>query len=206
MHTDLRGDSVSFGEANEYCSKTFKGEDFSGENISSKEFEGCTFVECNFTEARFNRCKFSECEFSKCNLSVVKVEYSKFSDVLFRDSKAIGIDWTKVAWPRLIFSSPIKFYDSIINDCSFFGLSLQDLVIEACVAHNVDFRGGDFSNSNFKYTDFGGSMFSDTNLSRTDFSDATNFDIDIFTNKLKKAKFDRFEAIRLLGSLEIELV
>lgn len=193
-------------EEKEYWSKTFKDQDFSGENIAAKQFEGCTFVGCNFTEASFNRCNFVECVFEKCNLSVVQIEYSKFSDVIFRDSKVIGINWTKVAWPRLIFSSPIKFFNTIINDSSFYGLSLQDLVIEGCVAHNVDFREGDFSNSNFKFTDFSGSIFSETNLSRADFSDATNFDIDVFRNKLKKAKFDRFEAIRLLDFLEIELV
>ena len=79
-------------------------------------------------------------------------------------------------------------------------------MIEQCVARNVDFRAGDFSNASFKNTDLGGAMFSDTNLTKSDFTDATNFHIDIFKNKLKKAKFDRFEAVRLLESLEIEIV
>lgn len=197
---------MSIGDEKEFFSKTFKGESFAGDIIYSKEFEGCTFIECNFTEAVFDRCNFIECEFTKCNLSVMKIEYSKFSDVLFHDSKAIGIDWTKAAWPRLMFSSPIKFYNSIINDSSFYGLSLQDLVLEGCSAKNVDFRDGDFSNANFKYTEFGNSMFSDTNLTRADFTDATDFDIDIFRNNLKKAKFCRFEAINLLGCLDIDLV
>jgi uncharacterized protein YjbI with pentapeptide repeats len=141
---------MSITEADEYYSKTFKGEDFSGAQIDSKEFDGCSFIDCNFTEAIFSKCKFVDCEFLKCNLSVVQMEYSKFSDVNFRDSKVIGINWTKVAWPRMMFTSPIKFYDSIINESSFFGLSLQDLVIESCVAHNVDFREGDFSHSIFR--------------------------------------------------------
>ena len=197
---------MNIGEGKEFWSKTFEGEDFSGREISSKEFEGCTFVSCNFSESVFKKCNFVECEFSKCNLSVAKLEYSKFADVLFRESKLIGIDWTKVAWPRLIFSSPIKFFDCNVSDSSFYGLSLHDLVIENYLAHNVDCREGDFSHSNFKYTDCSGSMFSETNLSNADFSDATDFDIDIFSNQLKKAKFDRFEAVRLLGSLDIELV
>ncbi len=197
---------MSITEEKEYLSKTFEGEDFSGETLSSKEFDGCTFVGCNFSETVFNRCKFIDCEFSKCNLSVAKIQYSKFSDVEFVGSKVIGIDWTKAAWLRLMFSSPIKFYDSIISESSFYGLTLQDLVVESCVAHNVDFREGDFSHANFKCTDFSGAMFSDTNLTSADFSDATEFDIDILRNKLKKAKFDRFEAVRLLGCLDIELI
>ena len=137
---------------------------------------------------------------------MVKNEYSKYSDVCFRDSKLIGIDWTKVAWPKFIFDSPVKFYKSILNDCSFYGLSLQDLVLEECKAHNVDFREGNFSNSNFTYTDLSGSFFGNTNLSGVDFSEATDYDIDIYRNIIEKAKFSRFEAVSLLDSLDIELV
>ena len=157
-------------------------------------------------EATFDRCKFVESEFVKCNLSVARMEYSKFSDVTFRGCKALGVDWTKAVWPRLVFSSPINFHESVINDSSFYGLSLQDMAIEGCTAYNIDFRNGDFSNANFTHSDFTGSIFSDTNLTKANFVDAVNFDIDVFKNKIKKAKFDRFEAVRLLGSLEIELV
>ncbi len=191
---------------NEYCSENFKNLDFSEVEIYSKDFDGCIFEKCNFSEAIFNRCNFVDCEFINCNLSIVKMEYSKFSDVCFRDSKLIGINWTKVAWPRLIFNSPIKFYKSILNDCSFYGLSLQDLVLEECKAHNVDFREGDFSNSNFIYSDLSGCLFDNTNLSGADFSEATDYDINIYRNTIKKAKFSRFEAVSLLNSLEIELV
>ncbi|NYS77721.1 pentapeptide repeat-containing protein [Halomonas glaciei] len=97
----------------EYWSESFKDLDFSGVEIFSKGFDSCIFEKCNFSEATFNRCNFVDCEFANCNLSVVKMEYSKFSDVCFRDSKLIGVDWTKAAWPRLIFSSPVKFYNSI---------------------------------------------------------------------------------------------
>ncbi|MCG7547549.1 pentapeptide repeat-containing protein [Pseudoalteromonas sp. Of7M-16] len=197
---------MNIGEEYEYWDTTFEQEDFSGEKIASKTFEGCKFLSCNFSEAVLNRCTFIDCEFTKCNLSMLRIQYSKFTDVIIRDSKAIGIDWTKVAWPRLVFSSPIKFYDCMINDSSFYGLSLQDFVLDSCVARNVDFRDGDFSNAQFSHSDLKGSVFYDTNLSGADFSHATDFDIDIFNNNLKKAKFDRFEAIRLLGCLEIELV
>ncbi len=73
-------------------------------------------------------------------------------------------------------------------------------------AHHVDFREGDFSNANFTYTDFTGCLFGNTNLTGADFSDATGYDIDIYQNVIKRAKFSRFEAVRLLDSLEIELV
>lgn len=206
MHFKERRDLVISEEKSEYWSEKFKDLDFSGIEISSKEFDGCTFEKCDFSDATFKRCNFVDCEFTSCNLSNIKLEYSKFSDICFRDSKLIGINWTKVSWPSLMFSSPIKFYKSMLNDSSFFGLSLQDLVLEECKAHNVDFREGDFSNANFTYTDLSGSFFANTNLSAADFSEATDYDIDIYQNTIKKAKFSRFEAVRLLDSLEIELV
>ncbi|NQY26347.1 MAG: pentapeptide repeat-containing protein [Piscirickettsiaceae bacterium] len=206
MTLTKRRSLVDLDEKDEYWSENFKNLDFSGQEISSKEFDGCTFEKCNFSEATFKRCNFVDCEFINCNLSIVKMEYSTFSDVCFKDSKLIGINWTQAAWPGLIFTSPIKFYKSILNESSFYGLSLQDLVLEECKAHNVDFREGDFSNSNFTHTELSGSIFANTNLSGADFSEATDYDIDIYQNILKKAKFSRFEAIRLLDSLEIELV
>ncbi len=190
----------------EYWSEQFRNLDCIGVEIASKEFEGCTFENCDFSDAIFKHCNFVDCEFVGCNLSNVKIEYSKYADVSFRDSKLIGINWTKATWPGLIFTSPIKFYTSILNDCSFYGLSLQELVLEECRARDVDFRDGDFSKSNFTYTDFTGSFFGKTNLSGADFTEATNYDIDIYQNRIEKARFSRFEAVRLLDSLEIELV
>lgn len=189
----------------EYWSESFQQKNVSGEVISAKEFEGCTFTKCDFTEATFNRCNFVDCEFIDCNLSLVKFDYSRFSDVSFRGSKLIGINWTKAAWSRLIFSSPVAFYTSILNDSSFFGLSLHDLVLQECKAHNLDFREGDFSHANFTYTDLTGSFFNNNNLSGADFSEALNYDINLYKNTLKNAKFSRFEAIRLLDCLDIEL-
>lgn len=190
----------------EYQSERFKGLDFSNQEIAAIEFDDCQFEQCNFSEATLRRCKFVDCDFLGCNLSNVQLEYSKFSEVCFRDSKLIGIDWTKVAWPKFIFASPIKFYQSILNDSSFNGLVLQELVLEECKVHHVDFRDGDFTLANFTYTDLTASLFAKTNLTSADFSEASNYDINIFNNIIKKATFSRYEVIRLLDSLEIELV
>ena len=202
----MSGVTFSLKEKSEYWSETFEDMDFSHSTVDSKEFDGCTFKKCNFSEAILKRCNFVECDFINCNLSLVKIEYSKFSDVSFHESKLIGIDWTRVAWPKYTFSTPIKFYKSLLNDCSFYGLTLQELVFEECKANDVDLREGDFSNANFTYSDFTGSLFSNTNLSGADFTEATGYDIDIYQNKIKQTKFSRFEAVRLLEGLDIELV
>jgi len=153
-------------EIDEYLSKNFKSLSLSSKELVSKELDGCTFKECDFSEAILNKRKFIDCHFVKCNLSLIKIEQSKFLDVSFEECKAIGVDWTKASWSSFALISPIKFYKSIINDSSFFGLSLQEIEIEECKAHDVDFREGNFSG----------------------------------------AKFSRYEAIRLLESLGVELV
>ena len=197
---------MAFDEKGQYWSQTFKDLDFSNQEIELKEFDGCAFEGCDFSEAILKRCRFIDCEFIKCNLSNLHIEYSKFSDVAFYESKLIGIDWTKASWPRVALHATVKFHQSLMNDCSFFGLQLQEIVLEECKAHSVDFREGDFSHANFRHSDLSGSLFNNTVLSDADFSEATAYDINIHTNNIKRAKFSRFEAVRLLDCLEIELV
>lgn len=190
----------------EYVSQSFNNLNLSGKELTSKEFDGCTFTECDLSEAILTKSKFSDCHFIRCNLSLIKVEQSQFFDVVFEECKAIGIDWTRATWSQYVFCSPIKFYKSIINDSSFLGLSLEEIEIEECKAHDVDFREGNFTDANFSYTDFTNSLFNKTNLSAANFTEAVNYTIDVYLNNIKKAKFSRYEAIKLLDSLGIELV
>ena len=197
---------TSFTNEKDYLSKTFSNISAIDQEICNIEFEGCHFRDCNFTESIFKKCRFIECTFTRCNLSVIKVPQCQFTDVVFDECKLVGIDWTTASWPRLVFSVSLKFNKCIINDSSFFGLNLDEIAMEECKAHDVDFRDGSFCRAVFTYTDFTNSLFGKTNLSGADFSEATNYDIDIFNNKISKAKFSRYEAVRLLNSLDIELV
>src|SRR6187431_523865 len=197
---------MNIENSNEYLSKTFDGLDATGESFTEIVFENCIFQQCNFSDRRFYKCKFVDCVFTASNLSNINVDYSKFFDTSFNQSKLVGVDWTKADWPRFNFTAPISFNECIINDSSFFGLALSELVLEHCKAHDVDFRSGTFTKAKFSYTDFTNSLFMKTNLREADFSEAENYDIDIFNNEIKAARFSRHEAVRLLNSLDIELV
>lgn len=164
------------------------------------------FQNCEFTGATFRKCSFINCTFSQCNLSVIKVPQSQFINTNFSECKMIGVDWSRAAWPRLVFSISLQFHQCILDGSSFLGLTLDEMVLEECKAHDVDFREASFCRAIFRTTDFAQSLFDKTNLSSADFSEATNYDIDIFNNKISKAKFSRYEASRLLNSLDIELV
>ncbi len=197
---------MSLENKTEYYSKKFDGLNLIGASFSEIVFEGCLFQQCNFSDARFYKCKFVDCEFSASNLSNAKLDYSRWIDVNFKESKLVGVDWTKADWPRFNLSASISFSECIISDSSFYGLSLSEMELTHCKVHDVDFRNANFSKSSFIYSDFTNSLFMKTNLQEVDFSEAENYDINIFNNDIKFAKFSRMEAVRLLHCLEIELV
>ncbi len=184
----------------------FRGLDLSSEEIISKEFDDCTFVNCDFSEARFRHCIFEDCRFIKCNLSVLKVDSSRFSNVVFEESKLSGIDWTKAAYSDILPDAPYTFINCILDYSSFYGLALQTLVMRTCKAYDVDFRESDLLQADFRETDFTDTLFRHTNLAGTDFTLAENYTIDIRINTITGAKFSRYEAFSLLEGLEITLV
>jgi uncharacterized protein YjbI with pentapeptide repeats len=197
---------IIFEQDNEFVEQVFTGLACTGMEFTAKQFDGCTFRDCDFSEAVFRKCRFIDCQFIQCNLSVAKVPQSRFSDVGFEACKLVGIDWTKAAWSSLSLASPIAFRQCILNDSSFFGLELKELVMADCKAHDTDFRECMLSEADFGYTDLAHSLFNRTNLTRANFAEARNYDIDILVNEIKGAKFCRHEAVRLLDGLGIELV
>ena len=195
-----------FEDNNDYVSETYTGLDISQQTLEGIEFDGCNFRSCDFTETTFKHCKFIDCDFEQCNLSNCKLGYSKFSDVSFKGSKLIGIDWNQATWPSFSMPASIRFDQCIINNSSFSGMDMESLHLNECKAHEVDFREAKLSESDFRFTDFSYSQFSKTDLSEADFSDAFNYDINIFSNNIKGAKFSRIEAVSLLEGIGIELV
>ena len=195
-----------FALEKEFYNKEFTDLTCSGQKIHEAEFDNCTFVDCDFYELAFNGSKFSECKFIKCNLSLINVVNCQFSNVEFADCKMLGIDWTKAYWRGLALGLPLAFKNCLINSSSFYGLKLHEILIGDCIAHDVDFREADLTLASFTGTDLSNSLFSNTNLISADFYSATNYDIDLNTNKIDDAKFCRYEAVRLLESLGINLV
>ena len=190
----------------EYFDKSFNKLQLNSLTIVACEFEECEFNECDFSEAIFKNCKFINCSFRSCNLSLLKVPYTSFFEINFMECKLVGVDWTKASWPSFNLDSDLKFSKCILNDSSFFGLTLNELEFDECKLYDVDFREGNFANSSMVYCDFTNSLFMHTNLQSVDFTESCNFNIDVLENRIAKAKFSRYEALNLLDSLGIELV
>lgn len=190
----------------QYFAQSFKNLALQDLLCVGSEFEECTFVDCNFSSAVFERCNFINCSFSGCQLSLASLPYTRLFGVSFTECKLVGVDWTRATWSEYHKDFEISFRQSILNDSSFFGLTLQGLILDECKVQDVDFREGDFSHAVMTYSDFTHSVFMRTNLQSADFTEATQYSINVLENQLQGAKFSKFEAVYLLESLGIELV
>ncbi len=188
-----------------YINQHFKDLDLPASVFEDREFDNCLFIKCNLSDVQFKNCKFYECTFTDCNLSLLKVNGCSFTDVEFESCKAIGINWTAAAWSRLKLKSPFSFKECILNDSTFFGLSISEIKMINCKAHDVDFQEADCSHADFSSTDFHNSLFNKTNLTEANFSDAVNYNINIYFNEIKHAKFTLPDVMNLLNSLDIEI-
>ncbi len=189
-----------------YLDACFERLNLVNSSLKGIEFDECHFSECDFSESQFNNCKFINCEFERCNLSLINLSNSRLFSVTFKESKLVGIDWTRAIWAVYHTDFELKFERCVLNDSSFFGLTLNELYLEECRLHDVDFREGNFVDSVITYCDLSHSLFMHTNLEGVDFSESTNFVINVLENRVKRAKFTRYEALNLLESLGIELV
>lgn len=197
---DLPSDQV------EFLSERLCGLVLGAASCADRVFDDCRFEDCDLTDSTFSNCRFVDCTFAGCNLSLVRFPGCRFNDVRFEGSKLVGVDWTLARWPNLTLAAPVSFSQCILNDSSFFGLELPELVLDACKARNVDFREGGFRGGRFCFCDLAGCLFNRTNLEGADFTDATDYDIDVQENRVLGARFSRQEAVRLLDHLGIELV
>ena len=189
-----------------YFEVPFKNVDLQDSTCLGTEFEECSFIDCNFSGTVFEQCNFINCSFTRCQLSLIGVPYTRFFGLNFIECKLVGVDWTRATWSAYHKDFEMRFSQSILNDSSFYGLTLQGLVLDECKVHDVDFREGDLAHAVMTYCDFTHSVFMRTNLQSANFTESSNYSINVLENPVQGAKFSKFEAVYLLESLGIELV
>lgn len=201
----VRGGCMNPFKHDNYDDHTFEKLSYEHLAVQNLTFESCRFHQCQFSAATWRRCRFIDCEWIDCNLSTASFKFSRFTQTTFDGCKMIGINWTEVDWPRIILESPVHFYRCNLSDSSFYALTLLNLIAEHCQLHNVDFRAGNFSNSQFTESDFQGSLFVHTKLEKCDFRQAVNYLINPLENKIQMSKFSMPDAVYLLEGLDIEV-
>jgi uncharacterized protein YjbI with pentapeptide repeats len=197
---------VEIEDGRSHDGKVFAGLKCDSLRLTEVEFDGCTFESCSFREAAFYRCRFTDCTFVDCDLSLAKLPNSRFTGVAFKNTKAIGIDWTQIGTSnanRAMLS--IGFEGCILDFSTFFGLALAGTRFVRCSAKGVEFSEADVSGSDFRETNLENAKFSRTNLQKANFVGALNYEIDPTQNSVKNARFSIPEVVGLLRGFDVKV-
>lgn len=166
--------------------------------IAEAEFSDCIFLNCKFFKAIFFDCRFEKCTFQNCDLSSLSIKHTVFNEVLFVESKLMGIQWPDAGIPL-----DVNFRNCFLNYSSFIGVNLKNAELANCQLKEVDFTETNLSKANCRSSDFAGARFINTNLEYTDLSNASNYAIHPDGNKLRKTIFSLPEAMTLLNVYDI---
>lgn len=169
--------------------------------LENRSFKNCTFKNCKFTQCTFEKCEFNYCTFEKCDLSVIKFKKSQYNNLVFKNCKAIGIQWGE----KMRFKLRIEFYKCMINLSVFSNIVLKDFKLIDCTAFEVDFLDVQMKDAVCTGTNFQGSLFGKVNLTKADLRNAKNYKIDPTNCIIKQAKFSYPDALSLLSIFEIEV-
>ncbi|MFH0733118.1 MAG: pentapeptide repeat-containing protein [bacterium] len=197
LFDDECGDSFNIDEQY-FTEKKFYKLELQETELREKEFYKCEFIKCNFLKSKLYNCDFEDCSFENCDISLWKLKNTKLIDVVFTECKLIGVDWTEVLKPL-----KANFYNSILNNNSFYALNLNLIKMINCNLHDVDFTDANLTKAKFCSSDLNGSIFKNNTLIQADFSDAKNYYLNPTENKIKKAVFTLPEALSLLSSFDI---
>lgn len=186
-------------ESYEYDEK-FSGIDYSQSPIS-QEYECCTFRNCSFARAGISNVKFVECTFEVCDLSMADIGNTLFRDVVFKQSKLIGLSFEECN--KLLFS--VHFEGCQLNFSSFYQMSLKKTCFKECRLEEVDFTETDLTEAIFHDCNLTGAVFDHTKLVRADLRTATSYTIDPENNDLSQARFSLPAVIGLLHNYDITI-
>jgi fluoroquinolone resistance protein len=194
-------DNIDLKDSDNHDSQTYKLINFNQYDITGHTFENCIFQSCHFNEMSLAKAGFFSCKFINSEIVLTKIEQATLNSVVFIDSKIMGLifaDCNK-------FGFSIQFENCLIDNTVYYLNNFKKGKFINCHIRNTDFtecdmREIDFSNSKFEKT-----SFKKCNLEKADFRTSSNYGIDPFDNRIKKAKFSLPEAESFLGFLGIEI-
>ncbi len=185
-------------DSDEFLNEKFEEWPFGEGKLVEKSFEKCEFKNCNLVNYAFDSCKFDECKFIGCTFSAVVFDNCRLIDTEVKESKMIGIDWTRCR--ELV---RISFTNSVVDMSNFSLLKLAKSKFKNCSVRDCDFTECDLSGDDLSNSDFNNTRFIKSNLSGVNLTGARNYLINIFGNTVTKAKFSMPEVMDLLKSLDI---
>lgn len=170
--------------------------------IRGREFQSCIFRNCDFSNSSFTGNKFLDCTFDGCNLSMIKLDQSTLSNVIFENSKVLGVNFSQCT--DFLFS--VAFDNCILDYSSFMGKKMVKTKFSRSTLKEVSFSQAVLTGSTFSETDLSSAIFNRTELSAVNFVTAYNYDIDPEINNLKKAAFSSQGLEGLLRKHQIKVL
>lgn len=188
----------------------FENQKFENLKLSGETFRDFRFLECEFNGCTFENCKlawtrFTDCKFNRCAVISPEPEESCIQLAEFKDCSLIGVNWNSLI-PKSRFSDPIAslkncrmkyntFSGNGFRKFDFSGNEIVDSMFNEC----------ELMESSFRSCKLEGTEFFRCDARKADFRDASGYQIDVMTNKLKGARFSFPEVINLLGGLGIRV-
>lgn len=165
--------------------KKFEGVDYTGKSLNNREFNECTFVRCNFNSVDLSGNQFMDCTFIDCDLSMAKTEQTGLKLCVFKNSKLLGVDFSKCS----TFLFAVKFDNCLLDYAVFYKMKIKKTLFDHCSLKEANFAECDLSASRFTECNLEKTVFENTNLTEVDFRTAQNYQIHPELNRIKKAKF-----------------
>ncbi|OGK09836.1 MAG: hypothetical protein A2W80_02020 [Candidatus Riflebacteria bacterium GWC2_50_8] len=181
--------------------RSFENIDFTKTGINEGTYENCRFLKCNFSSCLFSHMNFIDCMFENCNLSLVKICNLTLNEVVFKDCKQLGWDFT--GCNNVFFSA--SFEDCNLNFSVFSEMNLKGTSFSGCTLQEADFRQANLASARFINCDLERAIFVRTNLEKADFRTSFNYTLDPDQNRIKKAKFSFPAVLGLLSKYDISI-
>ena len=179
--------------------KTFKNENFKINPLEKGDYENCVFESCQFQEAYLDNQNFTECHFLDCDLTNANITNTQFNEVIFEDSKLVGIRF-ETCNPILL---QLGFKGCNLSLASFYEMNIQNTTFKGCQLHQVDYSFANLSKCDFGNANLKGAIFEQTSLEEANLASALNITIDPTQNTIKKARFSKEGLIGLLKKYDI---
>jgi fluoroquinolone resistance protein len=162
--------------------KSLKAEAFKNGDVI---YENCEFVNCDLSYADLSNQTFINCSMQLCNLSLVRVNNAGFQNVVFKECKVTGVNFSHTN----SFSFAVAFEGCTMDYSVFQKRKMKDTRFDNCLLRECDFSEADLSNAKFKDCDMTRAVFNRTILKGADFTSANYYHIDPENNTMAKAKF-----------------
>lgn len=172
--------------------------------LTDLEFSGCRFDSCALERVRLVRCRFTDCIFTGCRAAELECKDTILLDCTFESCHLTGINWSTLFGGG--FMAPIEAMRhchlkyNYFTEMNFAGFDFSQNEILSSMFADCKLAKSNFSDCALEQTEF-----FRCDLTEADFRKASGYQIDLETNKLKKARFSYPEVVNLLNGLGLRI-